>query len=61
MSAKLAVALLVAVIVLAGIWVSGGLITDDFRLSVGLIAPWMLLAAVAAGAVGWRRPASERR
>ena len=57
MIAKLAAALSVVFIVLAGIWVSGGLITDDFRLAMGLTAAWMLLAAVAAGAVGWRHPA----
>ena len=56
-AAKLAVAAAVVVIVLAGIWVSGALITNDFRLAMGLTALWMLLAAVASGAVAWRRPA----
>ena len=57
MIAKLAAAVSVVVIVLAGIWVSGALITNDFRLAMGLTALWMLLAAVASGAVAWRHPA----
>ena len=54
-AAKLAVAVLVAVIVLAGIWLSGGRITNDFGLSVALIALWMTLAAVGCVLVAWRR------
>jgi hypothetical protein len=30
----------VAVIVLAGVWVSGGVISDDFRTSMALTAVW---------------------
>ena len=37
-AAKLAVAVSVAVIVLAGIWISGGLITNDFGLPMALTA-----------------------
>ena len=55
-AAKLAAAVLVAVIVLAGIWLSGGRITNDFGLSVALIALWMTLAAVGCVLVAWRRP-----
>jgi hypothetical protein len=55
--AKLVAAVSVVVIVLAGIWVSGALITNDFRLAMGLTALWMLLAAVATGAVAWRHTA----
>lgn len=41
-------------VVLAGIWVAGGLVTDDFRASMALTALWF--AAVVAAAVGcWRR------
>jgi hypothetical protein len=54
--AKLAVAVAVVVIVLAGIWVSGGLITNDFRLAMALTALWMALAAIGCGLVAWRRP-----
>jgi len=53
---KLAAAVSVAVIVLAGIWVSGGLITNDFGLAMALTALWMALAAVGCGLVAWRRP-----
>src|SRR5688572_26242719 len=55
-AAKLAAAASVAVVVLAGIWISGGRITNDFGLSVALIALWMTLAAVGCVLVAWRRP-----
>jgi hypothetical protein len=43
-----------AALVLAGIWVAGGVVTDDFRASMALTAGWFGL--VAAGAVlAWRR------
>jgi len=49
----LAVPVAIAV-VLAGIWVAGGVLTDDFRASMALTALWF--AAVVAGAVVlWRR------
>ena len=54
---KIASGLAVIVIVVAGIWVSGGLITNDFGLAMALTAGWMALAAVACLAIGWRRPA----
>jgi hypothetical protein len=30
----------------AGVWLAGGVLTDDFRISMGLTALWFLLAAV---------------
>ena len=54
--AKLAAAVSVVVIVLVGIWVSGGLITNDFGLAMALTALWMALAAVGCALVAWRRP-----
>jgi hypothetical protein len=54
--AKLAAAVSVVVIVLVGIWVSGGLITNDFELSMALTAVWMGLAAAGCLALVWRRP-----
>jgi hypothetical protein len=54
---KLAAAAGVAVIILAGIWVSGGLITNDFALAMVLTASWMALAGVGCAVVAWRRPA----
>jgi hypothetical protein len=55
-AAKLAAALTVIVVVLAGIWVSGGLITNDFGLAMALTFVWMGVAAAACLAIAWRRP-----
>ena len=44
----------VAGLVLAGTWVTGGLITDDFRLAMGLTLLWFVVAGLAALWVGWR-------
>jgi hypothetical protein len=54
--AQLAAALIVAVLVLAGIWVSGGLVTNDFGVAMVLTAVWVVLAGVACLAVARRRP-----
>ena len=56
MSVRLLSFPLVAVTVAAGVWVAGGLISNDFRTSAALIATWMLLAAAACVAVAIRRP-----
>jgi uncharacterized membrane protein len=48
-------ALAVAVVVIAGIWVTGGLITDEFAVAMVLTGAWMAVAAVGAGLVAWRR------
>lgn len=48
---------LVAVAVLTGIWVTGGLITDDFRLSMALTFAWMVAAAAICALIAWRSPA----
>jgi hypothetical protein len=53
---QLAVAIAVAVVLLAGIWVSGGLITNDFTLAMVLTAVWMGGAAAACLLIAWRRP-----
>jgi Electron transfer DM13 len=47
---------LVAIVVLAGIWVTGGLLTNDFKLAMALTAAWMGLVGVACAVVAWRRP-----
>jgi hypothetical protein len=52
---KLVAALAVVVVVLVGIWVSGGLITNDFGLAMALTAAWMALAAAGSGLIAWRR------
>ena len=43
-----------AAVVLAGIWLTGGVITDDFRVSMALTALWFGLVSLAALVV-WRR------
>jgi hypothetical protein len=53
---KLASALAVIAIVVGGIWVSGGLITNDFGLAMALTAIWMGITAAVCLAIGWRRP-----
>lgn len=45
----------VAVTVLTGIWVTGGLLTNEFWLAMALTAAWMGVAALACGLVAWRR------
>jgi hypothetical protein len=46
----------VAVVVLAGIWVTGGLLTNDFRLATALTAAWMVAAGLGCALIAWRRP-----
>jgi hypothetical protein len=46
---------LVAAVVAAGIWVAGGVITDDFRASMALTAAWFAISGLAALAIGLRR------
>jgi hypothetical protein len=46
----------VAIVVLVGIWVSGGLLTNDFKLAMALTAIWMAVAGLACALVAWRRP-----
>jgi Electron transfer DM13 len=53
---RLAAALAVVVVTVAGIWVSGGLLTNDFALAMALTAVWMGVAALVCLAVAWRRP-----
>jgi hypothetical protein len=53
---KLVVALAVVAVVVAGIWVSGGLITNDFGLAMALTVLWMAAAAAGCLLIAWRRP-----
>jgi hypothetical protein len=46
---------IVAAIVLAGIWITGGVVTDDFRIAMLLTALWLALAGLVSLAIGWRR------
>jgi hypothetical protein len=45
---------IVVVGVLVGIWVTGGVITNDFALAMTLTAVWMVVAGLACLAVAWR-------
>ena len=51
---RLALVPLVAAIVLAGIWIAGGVLTNDFRLSMLLTAVWLGVAGLAGLAVALR-------
>lgn len=46
---------LVVVVVALGVWVTGGLLTDDETVAMGLTGLWFLLAGVGSLAVAWRR------
>lgn len=45
----------VAVVLVAGIWVAGGAVTDDFTASMLLTAAWIGVVGVACRALAWRR------
>jgi hypothetical protein len=45
---------IVAATVLAGIWVTGGLLTNNFRLSMLLTALWFAVAGLATLVIAWR-------
>src|SRR5215212_1924005 len=51
----LAAAPAVAAVLLLGVWVAGGVISDDFRTSMALTAVWFALAAAACLLVARRR------
>lgn len=53
---QLAVAVAVVVVLVSGIWISGGVITNDFGLAMALTAVWMGIAAAACLVIAWRRP-----
>ena len=47
---------LVVAAVLGGLWVTGGLLTNDFALAMALSAAWIALAGLACVLIAWRRP-----
>ena len=55
--ARLAAIPVVAIAVLLGIWVTGGVITNDFALAMWLTAAWMGVAGLACFAIAARSPA----
>jgi hypothetical protein len=54
--ARVVIGAAVVVLVIAGIWVTGGLVTNDFGLAMALTAIWLGVAALACLAIAWRRP-----
>jgi hypothetical protein len=46
---------LAAAVVAAGVWVAGGVITDDFRVSMALTGGWFAISGLAALVIGLRR------
>jgi len=51
---SLLAAAVVVVALIVGIWVAGGLVTDDFGVAMVLTVVWMALSGLACLAVGWR-------
>src|SRR5688572_22411159 len=56
---RLAAAVPVVALVLIGIWLAGGVLTNDFRLSMALTAAWFALVTIGA-AVAWTRVPASR-
>ena len=54
---KLLVAVLVVIVLLAGIWVAGGVITNDFTVAMLLTVLWMGIAFLVCALIAWRSPA----
>ena len=54
--AQLLAALAVILVFVAGIWVTGGLVTNDFGVAMALTAGWFLIAALACLALARRWP-----
>ena len=55
LASKAGAAIAVVVVVLVGIWVTGGLITNDFEAAMALTVVWMGLAAAACLMIALRR------
>ena len=51
---RLVAAIVTLVVVPLGVWVAGGKISNDFRLSMALTAVWFVASGLAALAVAWR-------
>jgi hypothetical protein len=46
----------VAASLLLGIWITGGLLTNEFWLAMALTAAWIVAAGLACALIAWRRP-----
>src|ERR671932_303773 len=51
---RLVAAIVTLVVVPLGVWVAGGKISNDFRLSMALTAVWFVASGLTALAVAWR-------
>jgi hypothetical protein len=51
---RLAALLATAAAVLLGVWIAGGVISNDFRVSMALTGAWFVVAGAAAVAIAWR-------
>ncbi|MGH2968223.1 MAG: hypothetical protein ACRDK0_04040, partial [Solirubrobacteraceae bacterium] len=54
LAARLVAVPVVVVVIVLGIWVTGGLITNEFRIAMWLTAAWMGLAGLACFAIAAR-------
>jgi hypothetical protein len=57
LSSRIVLVPVVAGITVLGVWVAGGVLTNDFRASMALTALWLALAGAAAFVLSWRRRA----
>ena len=53
---KIAAIPIVVVVILLGLWITGGLITDDFSTAMWLTVAWLVVAGVACAAVAYFVP-----
>jgi Electron transfer DM13 len=51
---RLAALLLTGAVVVLGVWVAGGVISDDFRTSMALTALWFALSGAAVAVLAWK-------
>ena len=48
-------ALVTAAIFVLGVWVAGGIVTDDFKIAMGLTGLWFVVAGMVVGGIALRR------
>jgi hypothetical protein len=58
---KLLAVPVVVIVLLVGIWLAGGVITNDFGVAMALTVVWMGIAGLACLAVAWRWRGSVSR
>jgi hypothetical protein len=50
----------VAAALAAGVWIAGGVVTNDFRTSIALTTVWFAVSGGVCLMVAWRSPAGSR-